>query len=349
MSDQLTLNSPVDLLHAVPFLLGFHPHNSVVALSLRDNRRVGLTVRFDYPDEDFESIAERLSGHLLDDGAHGALIVIYRDGEFATRPSDPLVEAITSSCAEVDIPVRDALYVSKGRWWSLVCKDECCPETGLDVPEFESSTVAAMHVLHGAPLPAANEDEFADAIAPVESSRSAEIAQWCSRFKEQVNREIVEAQDGPQARALRNVRNRAGADAVDEIFASWLQTGRLIDDNEVIARAFVAMTDVHVRDYAMGMHGDEQVAAAADLWRYLVTLAPEGLVAPVATVLAAVAFEQGDGALAQRALDRASDDRPGYPMASLLRQALESGWGPESMASMRRELRQAVMDAVRAA
>lgn len=349
MSDSLTLNSPVDLLHAVPFLLGFHPHHSVVAVSLRHERHVGLTIRFDYPDEDGEAIAQRLAGHLLDDGASAALLVVYREGNFIQRPEDRLIDLVIDACAEVEIPVRDALYVSDGRWWSLICRDQCCPEEGQPIPEFESSEVAAMHVLHGAPLPAADEDQFASALAPVDSKPSNDIAQWCSRLKDQYNREIVEESEGPRARQLRQARIHVGATAMNQLFAHWIQTGRLIDDNEVIARVIVGMTDVHVRDYAMGMHDDAQLHAADELWRCLITLTPQGLVAPVATVLAAVAFERGDGALAQRALDRAFDDRPGYPMAALLRQALESGWGPESMASMRRELRPAVMEAVWAA
>jgi hypothetical protein len=111
----------------------------------------------------------------------------------------------------------------------------------------------------------------------------------------------------------------------------------------------VGMLDVHVRDYAMGIHSDAQLQAAFELWRAVLPITPPGCVAPVATVLAAVAFESGDGVLAQRAIDCAFDDRMNYPMAALLRQAMEAGWAPSAMTAMRKDLRAAVVATVRAA
>ena len=46
----LTLHKPEELLAAMPYLLGFHPQNSLVVLTLREDR-LGLTARVDRPDE----------------------------------------------------------------------------------------------------------------------------------------------------------------------------------------------------------------------------------------------------------------------------------------------------------
>ena len=51
------------------------------------------------------------------------------------------------------------------------------------------------------------------------------------------------------------------------------------------------------------------------------------------TTLAFVAWQQGNGALANVALDRALDDDPHYSMAVLLRQAIDSG-APPSLARL---------------
>lgn len=44
----LTLREPHELLAIVPFVLGFHPTNSIVVLCLH-GRRLGLTQRLDLP------------------------------------------------------------------------------------------------------------------------------------------------------------------------------------------------------------------------------------------------------------------------------------------------------------
>jgi hypothetical protein len=59
-----------------------------------------------------------------------------------------------------------------------------------------------------------------------------------------------------------------------------------------------------------------------------------------------MAYENGDGALAQKALDRAIEDDPSYPLAGLLRRVFNAGWPPESFAQMRRELHPKVVAAI---
>ena len=61
-------------------------------------------------------------------------------------------------------------------------------------------------------------------------------------------------------------------------------------------------------------------------------------IAPVASLLAALSYEKGEGALAQRCLDRALADDPSYSLASLLRRVFSAGWPPESFSAMRKDL-----------
>ena len=44
----MTLTSPGELLTVVPYLLGFHPEDSIIVVCLRD-QRLGLTQRLDLP------------------------------------------------------------------------------------------------------------------------------------------------------------------------------------------------------------------------------------------------------------------------------------------------------------
>jgi hypothetical protein len=78
------------------------------------------------------------------------------------------------------------------------------------------------------------------------------------------------------------------------------------------------------------------------MWRWLMKIAPVGYVAPVASIFAVTSYERGDGALAQKALDRAFTDDPGYSLAKLLRRTFAAGWPPSSFAQMRAELHPAI-------
>ena len=103
-----------------------------------------------------------------------------------------------------------------------------------------------------------------------------------------------------------------------------------------------------LRDYALGIHSDESVNQAMSLWRWLLTLAPTGTVAPVACLTAATAYELGDGALAQRALDRAFLDSPEYSLAHLLRRVFTAGFAPETFAQMRDDLHSEIANELKA-
>jgi hypothetical protein len=349
MSD-LAISTPHDLLNAVPFLLGFHPSTSVVVISIRgESRRVGLTIRLDYPeaDADLSQIADRLVDHLIDDGAEGALVVIYRDGVVDHR-RDELIDALALMLDEHGLLLHDALLVSDGRWWSLIDTDT--PIVGTPVPDFSSSFVAAEHVLHGAALPLEDEGAVRATLASHPSELADLLRRACANRRDAVNRETILEGDGNRMRTIRRRHIQQGADAVDRIFVRWLESPSIATlEFEDVAVMLIGMQDVHVRDYAMGIHDDHQVEIALALWRSLLPITPEGSIAPLATVLAAVAFESGDGVLAQRAIDRAFDDRQGYPMAALLRQAIEAGWAPSAMTAMRKDLRAAVVATVRAA
>ena len=64
------------------------------------------------------------------------------------------------------------------------------------------------------------------------------------------------------------------------------------------------------------------------LWTDLTRRARPGYVAAAASLLAFVAWQNGNGALANVALDRAEADNPGYTMARLLREVIDSGAPP---------------------
>src|SRR5262249_56972532 len=89
--------------------------------------------------------------------------------------------------------------------------------------------------------------------------------------------------------------------------------------------------DLRVRDDAWSRMLPEHRETHLRLWTDLTRMAQPGYVAAPSSLLAFCAWQSGNGALANLALDRALADDPRYSMAMLLRQAIDSG-APQSPA-----------------
>jgi Domain of unknown function (DUF4192) len=85
-----------------------------------------------------------------------------------------------------------------------------------------------------------------------------------------------------------------------------------------------------VRDDAWARMNPQHQAAHRRLWVDLVRRAQSGYVAAPASLLAFTAWQGGDGALANLALDRALADQPDYSMALLLRDIVTAGTPPSA-------------------
>lgn len=107
---------------------------------------------------------------------------------------------------------------------------------------------------------------------------------------------------------------------------------------EHLAHVIGRLSDIQVRDFALGSHNRDSFETYWGMWHYLLQIAPVGFVAPVACLFATLAYERGDTALAYRALDRATTDQPAYSLTILLRRVFGSGWPAGAFAAMRVEL-----------
>jgi len=107
---------------------------------------------------------------------------------------------------------------------------------------------------------------------------------------------------------------------------------------EHLAHVIGRLSDIQVRDFALGSHNRDSFETYWGMWHYLLQIAPVGFVAPVACSFATLAYERGDTALAYRALDRATADQPAYSLTILLRRVFGSGWPAGAFAAMRVEL-----------
>jgi hypothetical protein len=131
-----------------------------------------------------------------------------------------------------------------------------------------------------------------------------------------------------QRRALLEHGLTAVADALD-----LYRAGGTFASHKDAAWLALFLQSLQIRDDAWARMLPEYREAHLRLWTDLTTLARPGYAAAPAALLAFCAWQDGDGALANVALDRALADSPHYSMALLLREALDAG-APPSLARL---------------
>ena len=331
-----TLTSPHDLLAAIPFLIGYHPSNSLVLVALSsdsdDQGSVGMAMRVDLPVDVAAEGYDLLASHFTREKADAALLVAYtpHDCQFG----ESILINASAALMRAGIEIKESLVVQNNRFRSLLCIDSlCCPPHGSPVPEIDSSRIAAEHVIAGHPMPFASVTQLIDSISALPTSTAED---WCS--------EVSQFFVAPDAPELNNLQ-RDGATAVIDLAGEY-QAGRGAEDRELAARVIGRMSDIQVRDFALGSHSTETADFYWKMWRDLLVVAPHGFVAPIASVFAAISYERGEGALAHKALDRAVADDPRYSLALLLRRVFTAGWPAPSFTTMRMDLHPKVVAAI---
>lgn len=149
--NSMRLRSPGDVVAVLPYQLGYHPHDSLVVVALRD-RAVVLVERVDLPTADHADEASRvLIPPLLREEPDAVLLVGYEAREGESRPA---LEALSLSLDRAGLVVLDRMVVRDGWWFVLDCDLGCCPPEGSPVPSpAETPAVAEFVGLGVSPLP----------------------------------------------------------------------------------------------------------------------------------------------------------------------------------------------------
>lgn len=322
----VVLAGSADIAAALPQLIGFPPHESVVLVALGGltGNRIGLTVRGDLPDPAARAAVVRaLVGCVATDDPAGVVVAVVSEAAdvpevlpggaaSAGLPHRGVVHDAVVALADRGIPVRDVLLVRGGRWWSYDCPRPCCaPGAGTPLPGGTSALAAASAA--AGQVVARDRAALEARIAPLEGPARAATDAAVRRLREsraagRPPDPDTEARRSWQAvlRALRHCRPPGS---------------HRLPDRETAAVLW-ALTDVRVRDRALTLALGKDAAAAEQLWTECTRRAPSPLDAAPATLLAVSAWLRGDGATASIALARALDSDPGYSLAELLADAL---------------------------
>lgn len=321
------ISGPGELLQAVPYLLGFHPHASLVLIGL-DHGRLVVTARLDLADTAEPAIVTDTVAALRRGGTSEVVAAVYDDSVRPQRddvmlPWDGLAASVESEVADQGGDVVDVLLVSHGRWWSYSCQaPECCPPEGREIPEAPSAFAAAATVAGvvarpdraslGALLDPAPDR---DALGPLlEAAEHAAVAAVLA---------------GDVMRHERSVKRALFAAARASAAPRW--AGITPDER---ARFGVGLLEIPLRD-AVWMAVDDGRLDGRALWRHLASSLPSPYDAPALFLFGWACWRQGNGALAGIAAERAVESDPDYSAADLLLAALSHGLDPRRLPKLR--------------
>ena len=330
----VTLAAPEDVVGVIPAMLGFHPEQSVVLVGLEGARRRScLTLRADLPlpDVDPGDLAQQLAERVSRGGADTVIAVVLTDDGPAPDgglPYEALARGLQNALVDADVDPLDVLLVRAGRVWSYACADErCCPREGRRLPDTLTDAAArfSAEVVGRGGVVWPTRAGLVASIAAPDEERTAELEPVFA----QVSAQILEmtAERGMEEVRAETVR------IFTAIHARYAAVRERLTDAEA-ARLSFGLADVLARDDVLtrgaGVESGPYLAMLGDLVRS--SIPPVD--GPACIVLAWAAYQAGDGALAQCALDRAARSDPDSGLGQLLAHAIEMALPPQRLAAV---------------
>ncbi|BAK36497.1 hypothetical protein MLP_34830 [Microlunatus phosphovorus NM-1] len=308
----LRIREPGDILGLIPYLLGFHPAESLVAAFVRQ-RRVVVTARVDLAaTADLEALIDQFE--LVADQVDTRAIVL------VGYSADESVRDVMRGLADV-IPfdLVDVLAVSGDRWWSVCCDGDCCPAEG-QAYDIEAHPLAVEAVMAGISATGTRDDIMALTAGPpaAERDRLTAAAEECAGKVDQLSRR----------RRRRRVRQ-----LVDRVLSADGPT-----DAEAVEIA-VLVRDIGVRDEVWAMMTRQDAEAYVALWRRVVAISVWPYEPAPLAMLGWAGWLDGNGALLNCCIDRLEQVAPDYGLLELCKQISNNAIPPRYLDQIADQLR----------
>lgn len=317
---RLSVRNPVDLIAAVPYLVGFHPSDCVLVLGT--DRRDGsidfasgcgpLTGTGHGP----RALAERLARSFVGQGCARAVVLGYGPEE----PVTPYLLATRDRLVDLGAAVAETLRITGDRYWSHPRPDtDGCPPEGVAY-DVHRSTIPAAAVAAGLRV-RSDRGELLALVAPVDGAERAEMARATRDAEERCAR-LWGAFPAPRHAAF----TAEGVRTVRSVVSAALDGAP--PDPATVAWLGVLLVDLRVRDEAWAHIHREHAVAHVGLWSHVLRRVDPAYAAAPASLLGFAAWQNDDPLLADAALDRALEAEPDYSMARLVRRAVHCGLPP---------------------
>ena len=300
-----------DLLDLLPVLFGFSPQESFIAIATHgESRRFGFRLRMDLPPlEHVGPAAAQVAAHLRRQEPDGAVLIAVTD---RGSDADALVAAVKAELT--DIPVQDAVRTDGEQYWAY---GPAGP--GIGKPYVSRCSPAIVDAVLGGMQILPDREALVARFAAVSGARKVAMAAATDRV---LGVALSELSGTPRADL-----GVLGMARIRPIIESH-ETGKSLTDAE-LATVATWVSSVQVRDHVWARMSRETAEATLELWTAVAQTVVEPFEAPVLCLAAFAAWLVGDGAQALIAIERALKAEPGYSMARLILQTLESGMSPE--------------------
>jgi hypothetical protein len=287
----LTARGPSDLLGAMPFLLGFHPTDSIAVAVIEDSR-IACVARIDLADARVPGRPAALLGPFLNQvGADGRLVLVGYGDDPAEVPA-----IVRRVAAELPLPVFTELVVCDGRWWHAECPEEAEPY------EPGASRIAAEAAYQG--------------LTARPTRRDLEgLFHRPSRIKR-----LPDATLQAAARRVDRLSPRAARLRLDTLLDVQLAGPPMSLTTRECADLLMLLDVPAARDAFWLRLGRETASPLVDLWLYVSWRAPVELSLGAVCAAGLAGWQSGTGALVSVALERADRIGGWHPLWDLLTQ-----------------------------
>jgi uncharacterized protein DUF4192 len=308
------VTDPTDLLALVPYFLGFHPQESVVAVFIRSGR-VLLTARVDLPAAaHLGAVVSQFDRLAIQHRAAELVLVAYSETEVELRSQfGEVVAGLTDS------RVSEAIVVQQNRWWSLMCSATCCPPGGRPY-EVESHRLAAEAVYAGMTV-RGGRDELAALVVGPGSAELDRLAAMAASLRP----------------VLEGLTRAQRAELVEKEVEAAV-SGASLDEDRLLGLAVLTM-DVLIRDLAWAQITRADAPRHVQLWVEVVAVAPPALASAPLALLGLAAWISGDGALQNCCVERLERSDPDYSLGTLLGEISARALPPTLWDELHAELR----------
>jgi hypothetical protein len=325
---RIRLAGVTGLLAAVPATLGFHPSDSLVMVCLTAAGELGPVARVDIPAGPSGSIPHDRLASFAAQHADTVVLLSYRSRAAVPRALLRLATALRHA----GVAPRDLWAVHGGAAHRVDpvrgVRDPSLapvPLPGRDDPQV--LTMQALTAFSGRAI-LSSRAELCRTIAPPDRERLAAFSRALSRTPTRLP-DLVTA-DGQGSTGRWSADGWSGP-----VGAALLQVERTGDvDARAAAAVVLAIREHPGRDAVIGRAVAEPDRPWAAMFAACARWTPDRAAGQLCAVLASVAYAEGDGALAQVAVDRCLRADPAHTLGRLLFSAIQTGLPPATLREM---------------
>lgn len=282
-------HTPHDLLGSVPYLVGYHPDDELVAIYRDAERKIVHVAAFALNEP-----AEALIEHLAVGTPIGRAATVVLIGYGAPSARHKLIAV--GEVVELFLPVRGLMQVTGHRCVCLIQGCACAASTGIDIDPVNTQAATRLAVAGGVALPSRQALHSLVTPDPVgQAETEAALAALPAGFKPDTGHlesTLAQAEKGNRLTAEQVAQVAVALTQRDPQTAAWQSTCGCMWQR--------------------------------DLWLDLTRRVPHRYVAGPANLAAWCAWRRGEGTLAGIALRRAQQSRPGDPLTDLIASILNA-------------------------